>query len=64
MRLFRLLSLCFRRTRGATSIEYALIASLIGIGVILGVAWVGQGGNGLYDRIDDDVADATTHVSN
>ena len=39
--------------RGATAIEYALIASLISIVVVVGAAAVGTGTNGLYTRVQD-----------
>lgn len=42
----------FRRdTRGATSIEYGLIASLIAVGIVTLVAGVGASLNGTFNRI-------------
>ncbi|MDB5592615.1 Flp family type IVb pilin [Enterovirga sp.] len=37
--------------RGATSIEYALIASLIAVVILVGVTSTGNGTNGLFARV-------------
>ena len=50
----------FRRLRsdkrGATAIEYGLIASLIAMGMIAGLSALGGGTNGLWGKIGNDVS--------
>ena len=50
----------FRRLRsdkrGATAIEYGLIAGLIAMGLIAGLSALGGGTNGLWGKIGNDVA--------
>ena len=52
----------FRRLRsdkrGATAIEYGLLAGLIAIGMIAGLSTLGGGTNGMWGKISTDVADA------
>ena len=52
----------FRRLRsdkrGATAIEYGLLAGLIAIGMIAGLSALGGGTNGMWGKISTDVADA------
>lgn len=49
----------FRRLRsdkrGATAIEYGLIAALIAMGMIAGLTALGGGTNGMWGRIGNDV---------
>jgi pilus assembly protein Flp/PilA len=40
-----------RHQRGVTSIEYALMASVIGMAVVVGVGAVGQGTFGLWTSV-------------
>lgn len=42
--------------RGATAIEYGLIAALIAMGLIGGLSALGGGANGLWGMIGNDVA--------
>lgn len=44
--------------RGATAIEYGLIVSLICIAVIGGMQSLGGGSNGMWGKLDNEVADA------
>lgn len=44
--------------RGATAIEYGLIVSLICIAVIGGMQSLGGGSNGMWGKLDNQVADA------
>jgi Flp pilus assembly pilin Flp len=46
--------------RGATSAEYALLASLIAVCIIGGVTAFGMSVTGLFDRSCDEVAAATS----
>ena len=48
-----------RDTRGATAIEYALIASLIVLAMVGGFSLLGGGSSGMWTRVSDNVADAT-----
>jgi len=43
---------------GATAIEYALIAALIGIGLIGGLKLLGGGTNGMWTKIGTSVSNA------
>ncbi len=51
----------FRRLRsdkrGATAIEYGLIAALIAIGMIGGLSALGGGTNGMWGKIGNNIAD-------
>jgi len=47
----RIVLLTLSRARGATSIEYALVASLIALVVIVGVALVGTSVESVYARV-------------
>lgn len=40
-----------RGERGATSIEYALIASLIGIAIVTAAGFIGTSLNGLFGQV-------------
>ena len=44
--------------RGATVIEYGLIASLIIIAIMGGLSALGGGANGMWGKLDNEVADA------
>ena len=44
--------------RGATAIEYGLIAALIAVAAIGGMSSLGGGANGLWGRLDNRVAEA------
>lgn len=44
--------------RGATAIEYGLIAALIAVAAIGGMSSLGGGSNGMWGRLDNRVADA------
>ncbi|MEA1073266.1 Flp family type IVb pilin [Sphingomonas sp. LY160] len=46
--------------RGATAIEYALIASLIVIAIIAALGNLGGGSAGMWGKLDNKVADART----
>lgn len=52
----------FRRLRsdkrGATAIEYGLIAGLIAMGLIAGLSALGGGANGMWGNISNDVGAA------
>jgi pilus assembly protein Flp/PilA len=45
-------------TKGATAIEYGLIAALIALGMIGGLSSLGGGANGMWTRIKDAVVNA------
>ena len=44
--------------RGATAIEYGLIAALIAVAAIGGMSSLGGGANGMWGRLDNKVAGA------
>jgi pilus assembly protein Flp/PilA len=44
--------------RGATAIEYGLIAALIAVAAIGGMTSLGGGANGMWGRLDNKVADS------
>ena len=44
--------------RGATAIEYGLIAALIAIAAISGMTALGGGSNGMWGRLDNRVSEA------
>ena len=44
--------------RGATAIEYGLIAALIAVAAMSGMKALGGGANGMWGRLDNRVADA------
>ena len=52
----------FRRLRsdkrGATAIEYGLLAALIAMAMITGLSVLGGGANGMWGRVSDRVNDA------
>ena len=43
--------------RGATAIEYGLIAALIAVAAISGMTALGGGSNGLWGKLDNKVTD-------
>ena len=43
--------------RGATAIEYGLIAALIAVAAISGMSSLGGGSNGLWGKLDNRVTD-------
>jgi pilus assembly protein Flp/PilA len=45
--------------RGATAIEYGLIAALIAVAAISGMSSLGGGANGMWGRLDQKVRDAS-----
>ena len=45
--------------RGATAIEYGLIAALIAVAAIGGMSSLGGGANGMWGRLDQRVQDAS-----
>ena len=44
--------------RGATAIEYGLIAALIAVAAIGGMSSLGGGSQGMWGRLDNKVADS------
>ena len=56
MTLRRLLS----DTRGATAVEYGLIAALIIIAMIGGLSELGGGAGGMWTGVSEDVVNATS----
>jgi pilus assembly protein Flp/PilA len=44
--------------RGATAIEYGLIAALICIACVGGIQALGGGSNGMWGRLDNKIANA------
>jgi pilus assembly protein Flp/PilA len=46
--------------RGATAIEYGLIAALIAVAAISGMSALGGGSNGMWGRLDNIVEDSTS----
>ena len=44
--------------RGATAIEYGLIAALIAVAAIGGMSSLGGGSNGMWGKLDNKVADS------
>ena len=44
--------------RGATAIEYGLIAALIAVAAIGGMSSLGGGSNGLWGKLDNRIVDA------
>lgn len=46
--------------RGATAVEYGLIAALIVIAMIGGLAALGGGSGGMWTELSDEVANATS----
>ena len=46
--------------RGATAIEYGLIAALIAISIMTGLSSMGAGSDGMWTKINADVLEATT----
>jgi len=55
-RLIRLLPALVRDERGATAIEYTLLAALIGTGAIFGLDLVGESLGGLFVAVDSALA--------
>ena len=47
-------------SRGATAIEYGLIAALIIIAMMGGLRALGGGSNGMWGKLSDRVVDAST----
>ncbi len=45
-------------TRGTASIEYAIIASVVGVAVLVGVSNLGQENSNSYNTISDSVTNA------
>ncbi len=43
--------------RGATAIEYGLIAALIAVAAISGMSALGGGANGMWGRLSNEVTD-------
>ncbi len=43
---------------GATAIEYGLIATLIAVAIVAAVSSLGTATNGMYEEINDTMADA------
>ncbi|WP_283938096.1 Flp family type IVb pilin [Sphingomonas caseinilyticus] len=44
--------------RGATAIEYGLIAALIAVAIISSLQKLGGGANGMWGQLDSDLEDA------
>jgi pilus assembly protein Flp/PilA len=44
--------------RGATAIEYGLIAALIAVAAISGMSSLGGGANGMWGRLDQKIEDS------
>lgn len=55
-----MLKLFFQDERGATAIEYSLIAALISLAIIGGVGIVADGVGGLFNSSADEVLKATS----
>jgi len=49
---------------GATAIEYAILAALIGVGIVGGAAVLGNGLNAGFTEIGTKVSDTTTDFGN
>ena len=49
----------FADRRGATAIEYGLIAALIVVAMIGGLSALGGGAGGMWTQLDETVADPT-----
>ncbi len=47
-----------RDERGATAIEYGLIAALIVIGMMTGLSKLGGGANGMWGKVGNSVSNA------
>jgi pilus assembly protein Flp/PilA len=45
--------------RGATAIEYGLIAALIAVAAVGGMSKLGGGANGMWGKLDQKVQDAS-----
>lgn len=45
--------------RGATAIEYGLIAALIAIAIMSSLRALGGGSNGMWSRLDNKIAEAS-----
>ncbi len=54
-RIFRRLA---RDHRGATAIEYGLIAALIILSMMAGLSTLGGGSNGMWGKLQNNVTDA------
>lgn len=50
----------FRNEKGASSVEYALIAGFIAVVIVVSLVALGSGLSGLYGRIKDNVACVAT----
>ena len=48
----------FADKRGATAIEYGLIAALIAVAAISGMSALGGGANGMWSNLSNKVADS------
>ena len=46
--------------RGATAIEYGLIAAMIAVAAIGGLSSLGGGSNGMWGRLDTTIANSMT----
>ena len=46
--------------RGATAIEYGLLAALIALGMLAGLSALGDGSTGLWGKVSTRVSDAMT----
>lgn len=55
----RTLRKLFADRRGATAIEYGLIAALIAVAAIGGMTSLGGGANGMWSRLSNEVQNAT-----
>ena len=50
-RLYRFIKDC----KGTTAIEYALIGSVISVGIIVGATNVGSSTNNVYDKLQEEI---------
>ena len=53
-------NMLLRDESGVTSIEYALLGTLIAMGIIVGATTLGLNLKDLYDMVSDEVQDAVT----
>jgi pilus assembly protein Flp/PilA len=53
LKLNAVLTRFLRDTRGATAVEYVLIATVIGVGIIVGVRAMSDSLNGLFNNAND-----------
>lgn len=60
MNAVRMLRRMRKDNRGATAIEYGLIAALIAVACIGAMRNLGGGSNGMWGRLDNEITNATS----